>query len=658
MGKKVRLRHGLSIGLLWFIAVTPLFGQSDPFLRDFEPKDAVVPLFRDTTKTPDSATVTVTINTVDTVGRVSKYLYGNNANTYMGQMVSDPTLINYLNLLSPHILRFPGGNLSDLYFWNALPSQHPVDAPDSLYDSNGIMNPAGYWSGNNTASWTLSLDNYYAMLAMTGNTGMITTNYSYARYGTGTNPVATAAHLATDWVRYDNGRTEFWEIGNENYGGWQAGYQIDTLLNHDGQPRIITGELYGKHFLVFADSMRKAASEIGATISIGAQLIERDASSDAEPTRSWNSDFFRQAGDAADFFIVHSYYTPYNQNSSAMIVLSTAKSNTDAIIDFVKQTATANHVLMKPLALTEWNIFAVGSKQMCSFVNAMHAAIVLGELAHTGYSMASRWDLANGYDSGNDHGMFNIGDEPNVPKWNPRPAFFSMYFFQKFFGDHTVSSSVKGRSRIPTVLAYGSTFKSGHMGIAVINTGTSDEVVKLDPGSSSVGDRYYLYSLTGGSDNGEFPQTVYVNGVGPTNAAGGPIGVLSSIPAWAYSAQGEIKFASPARSVQYILIDPGEPVDVAQWGGSPSVDGFTLHQNYPNPFNPTTTISFTLPSRAFVSVKIFDLLGGEMATVFSGQLSAAAYSRQWNASGIPSGVYFYRLQAGAFSQTKKLILLR
>jgi hypothetical protein len=654
----MKLHHITRFCFLWLVAVIPLFGQSDPFLKDFEPKNAVVPLFRDTTKTSDSATVTVTINTVGTVGRVSKYLYGNNANTYMGQMVSDSTLINYLNLLSPHILRFPGGNLSSLYFWNALENVPPADAPDSLYDSNGIENPAGYWFGRNTESWTLSVDNYYAMLSMTGNTGMITTNYSYARYGTGADPVATAAHLAADWVRYDNGRTRFWEIGNENYGSWQAGYQIDTLLNHDGQPRIITGKLYGKHFLVFADSMRKAASEIGATISIGAQLIERDASSDPEPVRSWNSGFFKQAGDAADFFIVHSYYTPYNQNSSALVVLNSAKSNTDAIITFVKQTASANHVLMKPLALTEWNIFAVGSKQMCSFVNAMHASIVLGELAYTGYSMASRWDLANGYDNGNDHGMFNKGDEPGVPTWNPRPVFFSMYYFQRFFGDHIVSSSVKGRTRIPTVLAYASTFLSGHLGIAVINTGTSDEVVKLDPGSYSAGDRYYVYSLTGGSDNGEFPQTVYVNGAGPTYATGGPIGVLSSIPAWAYSAQGDIEFASPARSVQYILINPGEPVNVAEGGGSPSVDGFTLHQNYPNPFNPSTTISFTLPSRTFVSVKIFDLLGREVATVFSGQLSAGTYSRQWDASGMPSGAYFCRLQAGAFSQTKKLVLLR
>ena len=65
------------------------------------------------------------------------------------------------------------------------------------------------------------------------------------RYGTSANPVAAAAHLAADWVRYDNGRTKFWEIGNESYGNWEAGYSIDVSKNKDGQPEFITGALYG-----------------------------------------------------------------------------------------------------------------------------------------------------------------------------------------------------------------------------------------------------------------------------------------------------------------------------------------------------------------------------------------------------------------------------
>ena len=69
-------------------------------------------------------------------------------------------------------------------------------------------------------------------------------------------------------------------------------------------------------------------------------------------------------------------------------------------------------------------------------------------------------------------------------------------------------------------------------------------------------------------------------------------------------------------------------------------------------------ISFSLPSKSFVSLKVFDALGREVTILLSEQLPAGKYSLQWNAVGLPSGVYFYRLQAGSFTETKKLLLLR
>ena len=93
---------------------------------------------------------------------------------------------------------------------------------------------------------------------------------------------------------------------------------------------------------------------------------------------------------------------------------------------------------------------------------------------------------------------------------------------------------------------------------------------------------------------------------------------------------------------------------------------FSLLQNYPNPFNPSTTISFILPSKSFVSLKVFDMIGREVATLASGELSAGTYTRQWNASNMSSGIYFYRLvandihsgQHGKVIETKKLVLIR
>jgi hypothetical protein len=85
---------------------------------------------------------------------------------------------------------------------------------------------------------------------------------------------------------------------------------------------------------------------------------------------------------------------------------------------------------------------------------------------------------------------------------------------------------------------------------------------------------------------------------------------------------------------------------------------FELGNNFPNPFNPSTTISFSLPTKSFVTLKLFDALGREVSTLVSEELPVGTYSRQWNAANMSSGIYFYRLQASSFIETKKLVLLR
>jgi hypothetical protein len=85
---------------------------------------------------------------------------------------------------------------------------------------------------------------------------------------------------------------------------------------------------------------------------------------------------------------------------------------------------------------------------------------------------------------------------------------------------------------------------------------------------------------------------------------------------------------------------------------------YLLTQNYPNPFNPSTKITYTIPERGNVSLKIFDLLGSEVVELVKGEIEAGSYEINFNAANLPSGVYFYRLQAGNFVQTRKMILLK
>jgi hypothetical protein len=85
---------------------------------------------------------------------------------------------------------------------------------------------------------------------------------------------------------------------------------------------------------------------------------------------------------------------------------------------------------------------------------------------------------------------------------------------------------------------------------------------------------------------------------------------------------------------------------------------FSLHQNFPNPFNPTTSLSFVIPHSSLVRLKVFDVLGREVATIVDEFLSEGTYTRRFTARNLPSGVYTYQMKAGNFIATKRMIVLK
>jgi hypothetical protein len=104
---------------------------------------------------------------------------------------------------------------------------------------------------------------------------------------------------------------------------------------------------------------------------------------------------------------------------------------------------------------------------------------------------------------------------------------------------------------------------------------------------------------------------------------------------------------------QTVLADP---TDVRLDDRIPAA--FALKQNYPNPFNPATRIEYELPTDAFVSLKVYNLIGQEVATLVNESKRAGIYVADWNAEGLPSGMYFYKIQAGAFNATRRMMLVR
>jgi len=93
-------------------------------------------------------------------------------------------------------------------------------------------------------------------------------------------------------------------------------------------------------------------------------------------------------------------------------------------------------------------------------------------------------------------------------------------------------------------------------------------------------------------------------------------------------------------------------------GSETVVENFTLSNNYPNPFNPSTKIEYSLPTNEYVSLKVYDIIGREVATLINKQQSAGNHDVHFNASNLTSGVYFYKIEAGSFASVKKMLLLK
>jgi len=627
------------LGIASFLINFTLYGQSTEncFLDDFESKVAEIPRAVNAEKPADSASVIVTINE-DTLGKISKYVFGNAIAAWFGSH-EDPELIENTALFAPTLIRFPGGSWSNGYFFNGVPS----DVPDSIYDGQTYNSTAGTadkleFSGHDgTEDWVTTTDQYYALRESTDvNEGLITINYGYARYGTSDDPVAKAAHLAADWVRYDARRTKFWEIGNENGGPWEYGWMIDTALNKDGQPQIITGELYGQHFKVFVDSMRNAAAQIGATTYIGAQLVIYGESSWNFVDRDWNEGVFNEVGDYADYYVIHCYF---DNSADIRSVLMSPRDLTD-FMDFLKQDFIDKEAYPKPITVTEYNVTPCWGNVACeeremstSYINGIEAVVCMCEMIKNNYGLGARWLLEELFEA--------YGSNSN----SPHAEFYYLAYLPNFYGDHAISTT----SSDSDIFSYASKYSSGETAMIIINIGTDDEVIKIGSDSIGVGGKYYIYSFTGGTE-ADYSKDVYINGEGPSTNHWGPYDQLFNIRANSYTIDtidNEIKFTSPGRSVQMIMIE-----------GVRNIDSYNLYQNDPNPFSTITNIGYQLPVSSFVTLKLFDILGREVETLFNEHQNAGVHSVTFDASHLTSGIYFYRIEARTYHDTKKLLLLK
>jgi pectate lyase len=214
------------------------------------------------------------------------------------------------------------------------------------------------------------------------------------------------------------------------------------------------------------------------------------------------------------------------------------------------------------------------------------------------------------------------------------------------------------------------------------NLYTGVGIIGSDVGGYAVGSTCAAHLLVEGNyfENTSRPTLIsQVNDPGGT-LSGDPAGFLKALNNYSVGSGPIVENLSgynfePSESYAYTPLDAQMVKDVVQaragagnmnGGGISSVSGtprsipavFTLHQNFPNPFNPSTMISYSVPAECFVTLTVYDILGKEIATLVNEQRRAGTYFALFKASGLPSGVYFYRLQAGQFVSTKRMSLTK
>jgi len=162
-----------------------------------------------------------------------------------------------------------------------------------------------------------------------------------------------------------------------------------------------------------------------------------------------------------------------------------------------------------------------------------------------------------------------------------------------------------------------------------------------------------------------------------TNSVVATVGVGASALGVAITPDGNFAYVANGGSNTVSVIDIATNTVVATIGGVQSPEGiaitigpvgitderaiptaYALSQNFPNPFNPKTIIKYDISEFSFVTLKIYDVLGNEITTLVNKEISAGSYEVEFNATTLPSSIYFYQLQAGSFVETKKMVLMK
>lgn len=449
-----------------------LYAEQGFFKDNWVPKAAPVYSFHKahplSTAEPGLA---IRIDFSDTICKVLPTVFGHNINPWVkGTIHQNEKALKHLKRLSVSDLRLPGGNWTSVWMWDGTLPQNVRDGYEELL------------KGPPNQSWTMTTDNIIALADALNARPQPCVNYALARFFLGDDRVQRAASYAAAWVRDLNIKKQkgakYWEVGNEHYGSWQAGYEVSGL-------GVISGTEYGRDFRAFADSMRAA----DPSIKIGAVLLANE-----KEYGNWSAQVLPEVQNHADFLVIHEYFTwasdintiTVQQMLDSIVLI---KKSMDNLKSMVEKYTNKNREHF-PVALTEYNVRA--GRKNSSMVSNLFVNMVLGEVITHGYGLVNIWDISNGYDeTEGDHGLLSRNN-PDLTDNTPHPSFFAYYYFGSFFGD----VMLRTHNEQPSLYVYASRFSTGEGGMVIVNPTVEEKTVSIELGDFSPGDSVYWFTVS------------------------------------------------------------------------------------------------------------------------------------------------------------------
>ena len=578
------------------------------------------------TGTPD---VTVSVAAADTLTKILPSLFGNNTNAWIrSEINTNDTALRHLRNANIHTLRLPGGNWSNLWLWDG----EIHWALKENYEEDIRSRP--------TTNWTQTGNEMIELARLIGAEAQICVNYSLARYIDEVDPVQKAAQYAADWVydvNVDQGlNVKYWEVGNENYGQWQSGFEVEGVQ--------ITGTEYGRDFCIFVDSMKA----VDPTIKIGAVLYESPTGSNV---KNWTQEVLAEVKDHADYLVVHDYFTwasDLNDVTVRQVLngLDKIKKDMDNVETMVAQY-TGKPKEFYPVAMTEYNMRA--GRKNNSFLCTVYIAQALGEMTKQGFALANYWDIANGYNENNgDHGLLSRNDA-DVADYTPHPSFYAFYYYSQCFGDVLVSA----QSDDDEVAVYASRFANDYLGLLLVNEATEPKKVAiLSDGFPTGNSRLFRYELAA-EELTSFNFTI--NGESSSQGKFGPEHYEDILPLEQTAGDNPVLTVA-GTSLNFLVIEQG--VDTKVKTLSPPDDFYFNVQAYPNPFNPSTMIQFVLKSADHVALGLYNIRGEHVRTLTSGFYAPGKHQVLLDGSTLSSGLYVIRMNTSNHSIKRNISLIR